>query len=89
MSELTPREWQDIEKAKPALRIDSGWADLPDVASAISTRDASTGATGGAAPTAAEVAYEPSAVAARSFDSPPTTPATSSTPESLGLPTAG
>jgi hypothetical protein len=98
VSELTPREWQDIEKAKAALRIDAGWADGIDDSPVIVLQDASPAATtalDGAPDAASEPdrdADEDEEIASespRSAPSAPSAPATRSTPESQGLPTAG
>ena len=93
MSEITPREWQDIEKAKAALRIDAGWADGVDDSPVPMLQDASPAAAT-ALDGAPDAASEPDREAdeemtSESPRSAPSAPATRSTPESQGLPTAG
>jgi hypothetical protein len=73
VSELTPREWQDIEKAKAALRIDAGWPDGADLTPSAAAPQASASI---AARSAADSDFEP------------VTPG-KATPEAQGLPTAG
>lgn len=74
MSKLTPREWQDIEKAKAALRIDAGWPDGGELMPAAAPLPASASMTA------------PSTTADGDFES--LMPVKGS-PEAQGLPTAG
>ena len=74
MSELTPREWQDIEEAKAALRIDAGWPDAVELIAAADPGDPS-----------ASPATPP---ADADSDVEPLLPSRA-TPEAQGVPTAG
>jgi hypothetical protein len=83
VTQLTPREWQDIEEAKSALRIDAGWHDAAPTSAPQEPEPAAvtpqTDGTGDGVPRAGREA--------RSAGAPGS--AMSPTPESKGLPTAG
>jgi hypothetical protein len=89
VSELTPREWQDIEKAKAALRIDSGWDDV-DAMPAVVAQDVAHAATALEPDAVLYVGPEPDLGSPLPGDPPVSTPPPAkSTPESRGVPTAG